>query len=148
MKSYHKSGPTFVPALRDPASRVEIIPIEEQIPMLPTAQTSVELHTTYFDRAQGFQLATLPISIAFGAGALIVAVVGYSVPVISIGALAVFWLAFLAWWLIGWAIHNIASPDGIALVQALLMYRYVRREQVERHRRYRCLRARDGADHE
>jgi membrane protein implicated in regulation of membrane protease activity len=104
--------------------------------MLPIAQTSVELHTTYTDRAKSFQLATLPIAAAFGLGALIVAVLGYSVPVVSIGALAVFWLAFLAWWLLGWTIHNIASPDGIALVQALLMYRYVRHEQRERIRRY------------
>lgn len=116
--------------------------------MLPTAHTSVELHTTYTDRAKGFQLATLPISAAFGVGALIVAIVGYSVPIISIGALAVFWLAFLAWWLIGWGIHHIASPDGIALVQALLMYRFVRREQIERHKRYGYLRANDGGRHE
>jgi hypothetical protein len=105
--------------------------------MLPTAHTSVELHTSYTDRARGFQLATLPISIAFGVGALVVAVVGYSVPVISIGALAVFWLAFFGWWLIGWTIHHIASPDGIALVQALLAYRFLRAEQKERIRRYR-----------
>jgi len=135
MESYHKRNSNFVaPA---PRTRVEIVPIAEPLPMLPTAQTSVELRTTYRDRSIGFQLATLPISVAFGAGALIIAIVGYSVPVISIGALAVFWLAFLAWWLIGWAIHHIASPDGIALVQALLMYRYVRREQAERHQRYR-----------
>ena len=105
--------------------------------MLPTAQTTVELRTTYTDRSVGFQVATLPISVAFGVGALIVAIVGWSVPVISLGALAVFWLAFLGWWLLGWAIHHIASPDGIALVQALLMFKYVRAEQVERHRRYR-----------
>ncbi len=145
MKSYHTRGTNFVPPA--PKSQVEIIPIDEQMPMLPTAQTSVELHTTYIDRAKVFQLATLPISIAFGVGALIVAVVGYSVPVVSIGALAVFWLAFLAWWLIGWAIHHVASPDGIALVQALLMFKLVRAEQIERHRRYARLRAR-GDDHE
>ena len=111
--------------------------------MLPTAQTSVTLHTTYTDRSVGFQLATMPISIAFGVGALVVAVVGYSVPVISIGALAVFWLAFLGWWLVGWTIHHIASPDGIALVQAILMYRYIRNEQVERLRAFESLRARN-----
>ena len=137
MKSYHKRGMNFVaPA---PRQRVEILPPDDFAPMMPTAQTSVELRTTYLDRAQGFQLATLPISIAFGVGALVVAVVGYSVPIISLGALAVFWLAFLGWWLLGWAIHHIASPDGIALVQALLAYRFIREEQVERHRRYREL---------
>jgi ABC-type antimicrobial peptide transport system permease subunit len=104
--------------------------------MLPTAQTIVELRTTYTDRAKGFQLATLPISIAFGVGVLVVAIVGWSVPVFSLGALAVFWLAFLGWWLVGWGIHNVASPDGVALLQALLMYKYVRNEQRERIRRY------------
>jgi hypothetical protein len=122
-----------------PRQRVEIVPVDDPTPMLPTAHTSVELHTTYIDRAKGFQLAMLPIAAAFGLGALIVAVAGYSVPLVSIGALAVFWLAFLAWWLIGWTIHHIASPDGIALVQALLMYHFVRAEQKERHKRYASL---------
>jgi hypothetical protein len=129
----------YVPALKDPAPRIEILPPVELPPMLPTAQTSVELKTTYTDRAKGFQVATVPIAIAFGVGTLIVAIVGYSVPMFSLGALAVFWIAFLGWWLIGWTIHHVASPDGIALVQALLMYKYVRNEQRERHRRYRWL---------
>lgn len=118
-----------------PSPRVEIVHAEFP-PMLPVAQTSVELRTTYTDRAKGFQLATLPISIAFGVGALVVAIVGFAVPVVSIAALAVFWLAFLGWWLAGWLIHHAASPDGIALLQALLMYRYIRHEQKERHDRY------------
>jgi hypothetical protein len=104
--------------------------------MLPIAQTSVELHTTYTDRAKSFQLATLPISIAFGLGALIVAVVGYSVPVISIGALAVFWLAFLGWWLLGWTIHHLFSVDGIAFLHTVLMWRYIYLEGKERRKRY------------
>ncbi len=120
-----------------PRPRVEIVEVGEPMPMLPTAQTTVELHTTYLDRAQGFQLATLPIAIAFGVGVLVVAIVGWNVPFISIGALTIFWLAFLGWWLLGWLIHHIASPDGIALVQAILMYKYVRNEQRHRHRQYR-----------
>jgi hypothetical protein len=115
----------FVAPLPEPKTRVEILPPDELPPMLPTAQMHVELRTSYTDRAKGFQLATLPISVAFGVGVLVVAVVGWSVPVFSLGALAVFWLAFLGWWLIGWTIHHVASPDGIALVQALLMYKYV-----------------------
>jgi hypothetical protein len=116
---------------------MEIIQPGELPSMLPVAQTSVELRTNYVDRSKGFQIATLPISIAFGVGALVVAVVGYSVPVLSLGALAVFWLAFLGWWLLGWAIHHLASPDGVALLSAILMYRIVRHEQRERIKRYR-----------
>lgn len=137
----HKRS-TFVPA--DPRPRrVEIVDASDPMPIVPVAHTAVGLHTTYTDRAKGFQIATLPIAIAFGVGALFVAIVGYRVPVLSVGALAVFWLAFLGWWLIGWVIHHVASPDGVALVQALLMYRYVRREQKERHERLRRL-----ADHD
>jgi len=104
--------------------------------MLPTAATSVELHTTYEDRSRGFQIATFPVAVAFGLGALIVAVVGWAVPVVSVAALMVFWLAFLGWWLGGWLIHTLVSPDGIALLQAVMGYRYVRHEQKARLRRY------------
>jgi hypothetical protein len=129
----------FVAPLPEPKTRIEVLPPDLLPPMMPTAQTTVELKTTYTDRAKGFQLATLPISVAFGVGVLVVAMVGWSVPIFSLGALAVFWLAFLGWWLLGWAIHHIASPDGIALVQSILMYSYVRSEQKERHRRYASL---------
>ena len=137
---------TWVPALHEhkrtqhPLAVEYLPPAAEQLPMMPmTAQTVVELHTDYTDRAKGFQLATVPIAIAFGVGALVVAAVGFSVPVFSIAALGVFWIAFLAWWLVGWSIHHVASPDGIALVQALLSYRLIRHAMKERQRRYASL---------
>jgi hypothetical protein len=136
MNRYDQQTNFVAPALRESPARVEIIPPAEIPAMMPIAQTAVELRTTYTDRAKGFQLATVPIAIAFGVGVLVVAVVGYGTPMFSIAALATFWLAFLAWWLVGWAIHYIASPDGVALLQAILMYRYVRHEQRERTRRY------------
>lgn len=119
-----------------PEPRVTVLPPAELPVMPPIAQTSVELRTTYTDRAKGFQLATVPVALAFGLGSLVVAIVGFAVPVVSLAALAVFWLAFLGWWTIGWAIHHVASPDGVALIQAILTYRYVRHEQRERVKRY------------
>ena len=133
-KKEYQQATNFVAA--EPMQRAEIIRVNDALPMLPNATTNVELKTTYTDRSKGFQLATLPISVAFGIGALVVALLGFSVPIFSIAALSVFWIAFLGWWLLGWLIHHVASPDGIALVQALLMYRYLRREQQQRHRRY------------
>lgn len=117
-------------------ARITILPPADLAPMLPTAQTAVELRTTYADRAKGFQIATFPVAVAFGLGALIVAVVGWAVPVISLMGVLVFWLAFLAWWLGGWLIHTLVSPDGIALLQAVLGYKYLRHEQKARLRRY------------
>ncbi len=126
---------TFVEPGPEPA-RITVLPPADLAPMLPTAQTLVELHTTYEDRSRGFQIATFPVAVAFGLGALIVAVVGWAVPVVSVAALMVFWLAFLGWWLGGWLIHTLVSPDGIALLQAVMGYRYVRHEQKARLRRY------------
>src|SRR5690606_518176 len=98
-------GRTFVAPGPDPQpQRITILPPAEQLPMQPIAQTEVRLATSYEDRARGFQLATVPIALAFGVGALVVAVVGWSIPAISLVGLAVFWLAFLGWWLVGWLI--------------------------------------------
>jgi hypothetical protein len=77
-------------------------------------------------------MATVPVALAFGVGALIVALVGWSIPAFSLAALGVFWVGFLVWWLIGWAIHHLTSPDGVALFGALLGYRYLRHEQRAR----------------
>lgn len=125
-------APGEVPA---PLTRYEPVLPAEVLP--PASVAHVELRTTYSDRARGFQLATLPVSVAFGVGALIVAITGWAVPVLSIAALAVFWLAFLAWWLLGWVVHHIISPEGVTLIHALLGWRLLYREQAERHKRYR-----------
>ena len=135
-----KELPTYVSPYAPGEAPAPIVRYEPMLPaeVLPPASVAhVELRTTYTDRAVGFQLATLPISVAFGVGALIVAIAGYAVPVVSVAALAVFWLAFLAWWLLGWAIHHIVSPDGVSLIHALLGWRYLQREQAERFKRYR-----------
>lgn len=129
---------TYVPALRDPDPPRPVIVDADPLPMLPTAaRVQTEIHTSHVDRAKGFQVATVPVAVAAGAGALIVAVAGWSVPALSLVGLLIFWAAFLAWWVLGWLIHNIVSPDGIALVHTLLGWSYLKREQRERHRRYR-----------
>lgn len=125
-------GPGEKPA---PIVRYEPLTPAELLP--PASVAHVELRTTYEDRAKGFQIATFPVAVAFGMGALILAVVGWAVPVISLAGVLVFWLAFLAWWVLGWLIHNIVSPDGVALIHALLGWRLLYREQAERHKRYR-----------
>ena len=91
----------------------------------------------YRDRAEGFQLATVPIALSFGLGVLLVSVVGFSTPLFSVAALTVFWISFLLWWLGAYAIHMIFSPDGTAFIGAVRGWRYIEREQKERHRRMR-----------
>lgn len=135
----------IVPGARGQSPIAEVLPPADLPALLPTATSHVELRTGYTDRAKGFQLATVPVALAFGVGVLVVAVVGFSVPAFSVAALALFWVAFLAWWLVGWAIHHLISPDGAALLGAILQYRYLRHEQRERLRRYGLARAKhDG----
>lgn len=114
------------------------LPASDPLSLPPSAATQhVQLATTYVDRSKGFQLATLPIAAAFGLGVLLIAYVGFDTPFLSVSAFVVFWLAFLAWWLVGWLIHHAASPDGNALIHTLLGWRYLNREQKERHQYYR-----------
>ncbi len=89
----------------------------------------------YRDRAEGFQLATVPIAVAFGVGVLLVSVVGFSTPLFSVAALTVFWVSFLLWWLGAYALHMVFSPDGTAFFGAVQGWAYINREQKERHRR-------------
>lgn len=130
----------FVPALREPdPPKPVIIDIDpREIVTLPSAAlTQTEIRTSHVDRAKGFQIVSVPLAGAVGAGSLIVGIVGFSVPVFSVAALAWLWGGFLATWLAAWVVHNVVSPDGIALLHTLLGWSYLRREQTERHKRYR-----------
>lgn len=145
MTQLERTARFVAPLPEDRRPIVEVLPPADLPVLLPTATSHVELRTDYTDRAKGFQLATVPVALAFGVGVLVVAVVGFSVPAFSVAALALFWVAFLAWWLVGWAIHHLISPDGAALLGAILQYRYLRHEQRERLRRYGLARAKhDG----
>lgn len=139
-RSRYDHTANYVPALRDPAPPkpiyVDVDPRDVSL-LPPAAQVQTEIRTSHVDRAKGFQVATVPIAIAAGVGALIIAVVGWSIPAVSLVGLLIFWAAFLAWWILGWLIHNVMSPDGIALIHTLLGWAYLKREQKERHKRYK-----------
>jgi hypothetical protein len=130
--------PTFVaPAPVEKPVRYEVLPPSYQVPMVTPSGTT-ESHTvgSHADRARGFQIVTVPISIAFGVGVAVVGAVGFAVPVFSLSMLLLFWLAFLAWWLCGWALHLLFSADGVALLHTVKGWQYLEREQRARLRRY------------
>jgi hypothetical protein len=78
----------------------------------------------------------MPIALAFGGGSALVALLGFGVPLLSLPMLAVFWIAFLAWWLAGWVVHHLFSADGVALLHTLKGWQYLEREQRARLKRY------------
>ena len=130
-QTFVKPGPIEKPV------KYEILPASYELPMVTPAST-VESRITgsHTDRAKGFQIVTVPISIAFGVGVGVVALVGFSVPVFSLTMLAVFWISFLLWWLAGWGLHLLFSPDGIALTHTMRGWAYLEREQRARLKRY------------
>jgi small neutral amino acid transporter SnatA (MarC family) len=127
----------YVPALREPAQPKTVIIDPSDLAILPTsAMTTVEIRTSHSDRAKAFQIVSVPLAAAVGAGSLIVGMVGWSVPIFSVAALAWLWGGFLLTWLAAWVIHNIVSTDGIALIHTLMGWQYLRREQKARLKRY------------
>lgn len=147
MTRYDDRPANYVPAYVDEDPRTAIVPGrathhgdlgEWRTPPLPAAvQTTATLRGDYTDRAKGFQLVTVPLAVGVGLGSLLVGIVGWGVPVLSVAALGWLWSGFLLTWLAAWAIHTVASPDGIALIHAVLGYRLIRHEQRERWARWR-----------
>ena len=116
--------------------KIEVLPPGELPAISPAASLASEVSGSYTDRAKGFHVATLPIALAFGGGSALVALLGFGVPLLSLPMLGVFWLAFLAWWLMGWFIHHLFSADGVALLHTLKGWQYLEREQRARLKRY------------
>lgn len=127
----------YVPALHEPEpSRPMVIDVDP-ITLPHAALTRAETSGTYLDRAKGFQVVSVPLAAAVGAGSLLIGIAGFGVPVLSVAALLWLWAGFLATWLAAWIVHNVVSADGVALVHTILGWSLIYREQTERHRRYR-----------
>lgn len=110
-------------------------PAPMQIDAPLTVQTVQRVTTSSVDRAKGFTIKALPLSVAVGVGGLLIAVgIGF-VPLASMGALLVLFLAFLLTWLAAFVWSESASPDGVTLWQVLLHYRLLSREQKARLQR-------------
>jgi hypothetical protein len=137
MKSYHKNGPTFVPALRDPAPRVAEVEVMRELPAPP--QTVLLPTANYMDRAKGFTVATGPLAAATGFVVLLIGISAFGVPVLSVAALLLALGGFTVAWLLAYIAHTLISPDGTMFAHTLLAWRYLREEQKERIRRYREL---------
>lgn len=101
----------------------------------PSATTQTMLRTSYVDKAKGFQVATVPLAVAVGIGAALLAYLLRDTPLLSAPTFIVFWLGFLFVWVAGWLVHNLFSSDGVALTHTALGWWFVFREQKERHKR-------------
>jgi hypothetical protein len=131
---YGDENANYVPALpqRGPARVVEVEPSQ----ILPPSEP-VRITTGYTDRARGFSLATAPLAASVGLVAALVGILGLQVPIASLTALLLALGGFCVTWLLAYLAHVLISPDGAVFFQVWAGWRYLRREQRERHRRYR-----------
>ena len=127
---------TFVP----PAPQPQPLPAQPA-PMdgfnVPSPATAnVELRTSYEDRARGFVWAITPVALVTGVLSCVAGVVLAGVPLLSFAILTWFLTAFCLTWAIGYALHLLLSPDGALFLNTWFLWRTVRREQEDRHKRY------------
>jgi uncharacterized membrane protein HdeD (DUF308 family) len=68
---------------------------------------------------------------------LLIAIVAFGVPVLSVMALLVALGGFALVWGVAFVAHTFVSPDGALLAHVLLTWSYLKREQRARLDRYR-----------
>lgn len=109
------------------------------IDVQPSAQHIVTMKTSARDRAEGFLIATVPLFAAFALAIVLISVFFFSVPFMSLTALVIYWLAFVAAWLLAYVYTLAISAEGIAMYEAKQKWNVIKREQQERWNYYKKL---------
>lgn len=128
-------APAPAPIVRQAPAHLQ--PTPQELMVAPSVQQVVRMETTHVDRAKGFALRTLILSVVVGVLAVIVAVVMFKEPLIFAVVITYFFTAFAAIWLVAYLWDLATSPDGTALYQVFGGLRMLRREQDFRHERIR-----------
>lgn len=131
----------FVAAYKDPPPRVIEVGDWRELPSAPI--TPPMPNSGHVDRATGFTIATLPLAGATGIVVLLVAIVAFGVPLLSVMALLLALGGFALVWLIAYIAHVFVSSDGALVLHTVMGWRYLRREQRERFKRYGLKERRD-----
>lgn len=115
----------------------EINQTSHVIDVAPSAQHIVTMKTSARDRAEGFLIATVPLFAAFALAVVLISTFFFSVPFMSLTALVIYWLAFVAAWLIAYVYTLATSAEGIAMFEARKKWQIIEREQQERWNYYK-----------
>lgn len=130
---------SYVPAT--PERRVSVPPAQHSVAHVIDAPLSatqhIEVRTSATDRAKGFLIATVPLYAAFALGVVLVAYLLWDTPILSWSALLIFWLSFVAAWLMGYVWTITISAEGVAFYEAKQKWNIIKREQTERWDYYR-----------
>ena len=129
--------PNYVAPDRAPIvpRRVEILPpaaMPEAMPAQPVKAASL-VSGDYENRARGFGYVTNRLGLVMGGLGALVAVVGFSVPILSLGVLAWFGGLYALTWFCAYILHVFVSSEGAGFMHVLLAWRWLGREQAHRH---------------
>lgn len=102
----------------------------------PSATQHVEMKTSAVDRALGFLIASVPLYGGFALLVLLVCIFFAGVPLFSLPALVIFWLSFVAAWIIGYAYTLSVSAEGVSYFEARAKWRIISEEHRLRWRFY------------
>lgn len=134
-----RSQANYVPA---PIQRAAAppMPINSQVAHVidaaPVATQHVEMKTSAVDRAKGFLIASVPLYMAFAIAVVAVCVIGWRVPVWSLATFIIFWLSFVAAWIVGYTYTLNVSAEGVAHYEARQKWGILREEQRRRWDHY------------
>jgi hypothetical protein len=117
----------------------ELNAVSHVIDVAPSATHHVEMKTSAVDRSKGFLIATVPLFAGLALGMVLISVFFFDVPFLSLPALVIFWLSFVASWLISYVYTLAVSAEGIAMFEAKSKWDVVKREQRERWDYYKKL---------
>lgn len=116
----------------EPEMMIEPSPVMS--PVAPMVRSTSHIEGSYEDRARGFAVSTWQSSVVTGAGLVIAALVlGGSFSFVALSGW--FFTGFCAVWLVSFALHTFVSAEGSEFLSTLFLWRFLEREQAERHRR-------------
>jgi hypothetical protein len=121
-----------------PAQLVEVEPtnIVSPLPEARVIKAQSIVAGSYTDRARAFSIRTWQLSMVTGLGLVVAAYALASSPLSFLAAAAWFFAGFLIVWTLAYLADVFVSAEGSQLAETLLLWRFLDKEQSERHRRY------------
>jgi hypothetical protein len=133
----------FVPAAPLARRPVPAMPLNANvvhtIDAAPVATQHVEMKTSAVDRSLGFLIASVPLYGGFALVVVLVTVFFAGVPMLSLPALVIFWLSFVAAWIVGYTYTLSVSAEGVSHYEATQKWAVIREEQKRRWEHYERL---------
>ena len=131
-----RAAPNFIAADPRPITPTKVTvmpPAEMPETGQPLSRAQSNVTGDYVSRAKGFALVTNTLGATLGGLGVIVAVAGFSVPLLSVTALGWFGSLYALTWLIAYVAHVFISAEGAAWLHVVKGWAWLDREQAHRH---------------